>query len=334
MNFIITTECNKGCSYCFANEPNKHTNIIKMSLEKYKELLDKIPDNTNMPIKLLGGEPTQHPLFKEFVSEALSRNKEVVIISNFLFNEDILKFLLSVTGSGKISFLINSTGLDINNRIKLFSKNYNTLFSYLYGLDLEEKMSCGITLETDKDVLYYLEYIDFLLEHIKKIEKIRISLNFPGNKKDKNDFYFLNNKELGEKFLILSKKSIDIGANYSVDCIIFPCMFENKEEFKLVKKFVEKLSTFCNGVPADIFPDGIVSYCYPLKESIKVDSKNHKYLEDSLQELKIRYSILENKIVDKLPEICISCKFRSRGICHGPCLGFFDLSEENIGINV
>jgi len=333
MNFIITTSCNKGCPYCFANEANKSSDVKEMSLELYKKLLDKIKD-TNIPIKLLGGEPSSHPLFKEFVREALNRNRQIVIISNFLFNEDVLNYLLSVVHTGKISFLINSTSLDVGNRIDVFKKNYNAIFSLLYSIDLEENMSCGLTLERDRDVLYYLEYIDFLIKHIKKIEKLRISIDFPGNKSDKNDFYFLKNKKLGETFLILSRKAIDIGANYSVDCIIFPCMFDNKEEYKLIKKFTERLSTFCNGVPSDIFPDETVSYCYPLKESIVVNSKNYDNLQLAAEELKLRYEILEDEYTDLLPEDCIKCEFRKKQICKGPCLGFFDLSKEVIGKNI
>jgi len=85
MNYIITQQCNKHCSYCFANssrEDNKH-----MDFEFYKKVIDESKSN----IKLLGGEPTEHPDFFKFLEYGLIKN-HVTIVSNFLFKDNI-KFL-------------------------------------------------------------------------------------------------------------------------------------------------------------------------------------------------------------------------------------------------
>lgn len=52
--------------------------------------------------QILGGEPTQHPQFEQFIEEASKRNIKVVLISNFLFNSDILDIVKSHIKNGDI----------------------------------------------------------------------------------------------------------------------------------------------------------------------------------------------------------------------------------------
>lgn len=334
MNFIITSDCNKGCPYCFASFHRKSIPESEvMTEETFIKLLDKVLPHE--PIKLLGGEPTQHPKFLSFLNILVERKKSFTLISNFLFSEDIREAIIEAAKFIEISFLINSTNLDINeDRIKKFSENYNTIYKNFYSADIEERMSCGLTLENDKDWRYYTNYIDFLRKNLIKIETLRLSIPFPGNKNDKNNFYFLNNKDLGNKVLVVSKKAVDIGAIPSIDCIIFPCMFSSKEEYKYIKKFASNCKTSCESAPADVFPDETISYCYPTKEALKVNSKKHVLLKETTDELSMRYQILREKYKAQLPEACKSCKFLNDNVCHGPCLGFYDLSEEKIGINL
>lgn len=333
MNFIITVDCNKNCPYCFAAFSRNRTpkDQREMSYGNFLRLLDKLPEDYH--IKLLGGEPTLHPDFGKMVDELVRRKKGFTIVSNFLFDDNITDIIIKALGHTKITFLINSTNLDVDNRIDVFAKNYTTIYQYLYKYDQEEIISCGYTLENDKDWKYYVEYTDFLLKHIKKIERLRLSLPFPGDQSKKEDFYFINNKKLGEKFLIMVRKSIDIGAQPSIDCVIYPCMFDNKEELKYIKKFTDKFQTKCSkGSPADIFPDLTLSFCYPLKESIKINTNKHNGLMTAIDELTLRYKILKTRAV--LPEACVDCAFRKSEICDGPCLGFFELSGETLGVNI
>lgn len=331
MNFIITTDCNKGCPYCFAAQHRKEHQHQYMDLDLIKKFLDK---TERKHIKLLGGEPTLHPQFQEILEELKKREKTVTLISNFLFNDDVKDVIIDYAHNVDMTFLINSTNLDQHDRIKQFSKNYNEIYRYLYKYDKEENLSCGYTLENDKDWQYYVQYTDFLSQHLLKIERLRLSLPFPGNRDEKNNFYFINNTDLGEKFLILVKKILNIGAIPSLDCIIFPCMFNNKEEFKYIKKFLGKTKFICESPtgPADLFPNENLIYCYPLKDVIKINTKKYNTLEEAGDELGMRYALIEQQILP--PPECTQCKFYKR-ICNGPCLGFYDLTEfKDLGNNL
>lgn len=340
MNFAITTKCNKACDYCFARESRdamiKNKENMDMTFVQWCQLLQKVPrDNQNMGyIKILGGEPTQHPEFERFLEELPKRNIKATLISNFLFNEKILEIIKKSLDHGIINgFLINSTDLDQKNRIKKFSRNYNTIYEYLYQFEREQDLSCGITFDIyEKDVDYYLNYIQSLNDSLLNIERLRISLPFPGDQEEKNKFPFIHNKKAGSMFLAAIQKSLSLGIKPSIDCTVYPCMFENREEWKYVKKFVEKYNIDCGGVPADLFPDGTVSYCYPLKEKIKVNSNKHKDLKGTINEMQERYKLIMS-MVEK-PKQCTSCGFFKQDVCHGPCLGQYDLSDIQVGINV
>lgn len=323
MNLILTSSCNKGCPYCFASEDRKNNinNKNSMTLEQFNSIIDKIPPSTN-PIKLLGGEPTQHPQFKEIVNSLISRNRSITIISNFLFNDDILNFLCEKVLDYRITFLINSTNLDIKDRIELFKKNYNTLYKVLYQVNAEENLSCGITIENDKNAEYYINYIDFLIKNLFKIERLRISISFPGRKEDKN-FNIINNKSIGEMLLSIVYKTVNSGIQPSLDCVIFPCLFKNKEELKYIKKFTNNFKYKCTGnPPTDIFFDDTVSYCYPLREAIKINLNDYEKMDEVVDALNIKYTTIKYNI-DK-PNECLSCIFYNNE-CEGPCLGFYNI---------
>ena len=329
MNFIITMNCNKGCKYCFASKSrSEEKNNREMSFDNYKSMLDKITDEE--PIKLLGGEPTNHKDFELFFDEAVSRRNDITLISNFLFNEEKLNVILKSVGKKKITFLINSTDLEILDRMKTFSKNYNSIYKELYKIDDEESMSIGITFDENKDWKYYIDYLNYLKENLLGIERLRVSIPNPDRKKE--DFFIINNKGLGKKFFSAIKWSLDNGIKVTLDCIIYPCLFDNKEEWKFISRFLTNIKTKCTASPSDYFPDETVSFCYPTKESIKIDSNKYDSSKQIYDDMILRKNILMSKI--KLPKECRECPFKEKNMCNGPCAAFYDLSNETVGINI
>jgi len=330
MNFIITNDCNKGCPYCFAAENRKHLTKDDgdMTLEQFEKYVDIVPNSNDFSIKLLGGEPTQHKNFNNFLEHLIKRNRSVTIISNFLFNDDTLKYIKNaVSRYSNIHFLINSTNLDVGkNRMEIFSKNYNEIYNELYKYNNEESMSCGITLEHDKDIKYYLNYLNYLNENLVNIERLRISIPFPGGDEDKDIKNVINNKKIDEKILSVIYKTIEIQAKPSIDCILLPCFFNNKEELKFIKRYVDKVRFKCgDDAPTDIFSDNTVSYCYPLRDTVKINMNSYNNFVEAREALTYQYKIIENQ-VEKTKE-CLECSFYISKECRGPCLGFYKIKN-------
>lgn len=323
MNYIITKSCNKGCPYCFARESRAEDPKSVMTLENFKKYMHKYNDNN---IKLLGGEPTQHPDFLNFLNLIFEEKKKAVIISNFLFKENILDGILEYLDKMDINFLVNGTDLDINNRMSIWGNNYKKIYYKLYSRNMEDRISVGITIDDSKDLSYYINYLNFLIKNTPKIERLRISLNFPGSIENKNPYNVINNKALGEKMLTLVQICLDNYISPVLDCVLYPCLFENKEEIKILNKFMEKLSFNCNGSPTDIFPDGSVEHCYPLVHSVGEKADNTYTSVGELQDsLKIRYNILKSTV--EVPKECQECEHYNLGICSGPSLCFFKFNE-------
>ena len=339
MNFILTTKCNKGCPYCFAEFYREEANgeDMDMSFGTFIKFLDKTPRDKNgvQHVKLLGGEPTLHKDFIKMCDELINRKIAFTLISNFLFKEEIKKYIIHIIKTGvPISFLINSTNLDENEKnLEKFIVNYSEIYKELYIRDLEDKMSCGFTLENDKSAEHYTAYYDMLIDKVMKIERLRLSLPFPGDEKDKGDFWFINNHEIGDKFLKITKKAIDKGSTVSLDCIIYPCMFGNKEKYKFMKKFTTSIRHTCgDSAPADIFPNEQISFCYPTKDLISIDTNKHDNLATAVGEMVKKYKVIESTV--KKPEECLECSFYKKRICKGPCLGFYNLKDETLGLNL
>jgi organic radical activating enzyme len=326
MNLIITTKCNKGCSFCFA----KNDDHQEMSLDTFRRILDKIEETKKVegveeiPVKLLGGEPTAHKNFVQFLEEIEKRNLQAVIVSNFLFREEIRYKIADFIAKVETYILVNASNLN-DSIINKWADNYNTIYSYSRMMDIEERINCGYTFEESKNWEYYINYTDYLLKNIYKIENLRMSMQFPGFRDNKENFYFINNKELGKKFFMTARKAIDVGAGPLIDCIVYPCMFENWEEYKFVRKFCLNFNTKCPSPANDVFPDYKAIYCYPLKNNISINSKDLTVIETE-EALINKYGDLKSKI--NLPETCKTCRHLNIDqSCNGPCLAFFDLQK-------
>ena len=113
----------------------------------------------------------------------------------------------------------------------------------------------------------------------------------------------------------------------SIDCCYFPCLFNNKEELKIVQKFTMKSHCKCaiGGAPSDIFPDETVSFCYPLKDRIVLNFKDYHSATEVNQALVTEYQIAKSLV--EIPDECKECDFFKCGMCEGPCLGFYDLTN-------
>ena len=71
-NIAITSRCNLNCSYCFAqatyNAPEKKYG--HMTPDVFKKSLDILQKSNIGQVSILGGEPTSHPDFMQYMEMA------------------------------------------------------------------------------------------------------------------------------------------------------------------------------------------------------------------------------------------------------------------------
>lgn len=325
-NFILTSKCSKNCNFCFAKTFKNSKE--EFDFELLKSLIKEMPKNE--PVRLLGGEPTDYSYFKELMLFIKEEHRHCLLISNFLFDKDILQFLIDYksTPEFNLGFLINSSYLLENKKnADKFIENYNSIYSVSRDMGTEESLACGITIEPDKfSVEYYLEYIDFLVKNLIKVEQIRLSLAFPDSNDNKEEWRkkVLNNKKIGKYFLHLTKKCIEKGIAPLSDCILLPCFFETKEELKYIRRFYKEFKSICVSTnvigPTDLLPDGTAIFCFPTLNSIftNYNKENINNISSNLTQL-----YLEKEKNINLPEECKKCNFLKTNSCHGPCIGAF-----------
>lgn len=91
----ITERCQMGCPHCMNNSSldGQH-----MSEEIFKKVLDFIVKYDPVEIFITGGEPTEHPLFCEFVRVAKEKIKFIRVGSNglFLYNKEYTEQILTL----------------------------------------------------------------------------------------------------------------------------------------------------------------------------------------------------------------------------------------------
>jgi len=308
-NVILTTDCQRKCAYCFAQE-DRNANL-SFTFDNFKKVVKFIATGPKL-INLLGGEPT---LNKDFV-----RMLEYVIVNDFL---------VQVFTNGMVSDIILQNIITLLNRISLkenqlyFAININ---EEKYRTDNENKLQDNFlkTLgnlvypsftihDKDTDLLFLRDFIHgYNLDPV-----IRLGLAMPvkpGNNKYLSMEYY---SEVAANIIRLSKNSPGITIKF--DCGFPLCMF-TLEEINELNKDKENDFVFICGSPIDIYPDLTFSNCYPLSQVYKgsiTDFDNiiklYEFLTDGFM---APFGIYRDQ--------CTTCSFFRRE-CSGGCKGFFEL---------
>lgn len=324
MNILLTTACTKGCSFCFAQ---KNTPQI-MSLENFKKLLDFIQASRPIPyFKLMGGEPSQHPLFTVFMDELIQRQLPFGLITNGLYKDpEILQSITkAITKNSLKSILLNISELDQNNNLEKIKNTY-AQYLHLYKTDPLFSLSCALTLNRHKSVEEELAYVQWLTSQLE-IHHLRISLDFKGDNLE--DSFFINNTVYGDKIQKIIKLCLAQEIKTNGDCVVFPCQFSDKFFFqKKLPEFFTNLNTHCLGqetMPFDVYPDLSYFHCYPARLLGGPNILDFKNFQEASQELGIRKNCLNSTISP--PETCKNCNYYKDNICNSLCLGCQKLPE-------
>ena len=304
-NLSITNVCNKQCVYCFANDAKDEYGKSYMSDEVYEKALDYLNRSGIKQVRLLGGEPTLHHNFINFVQKALKRNFEIMLFTNGLISNKVLDFLADIP-ENNLSILLNTIHPNENN---------------LQGMKHQQKVMAvlGKTIIAGVNIYSAAQELNYLLEYVNKYnlrKEIRIGISH--SVLSQNNVY-LHPKEyhrIGYNIAMFKIEAKKIGVTLGFDCGFVPCMFP-KEYYDLLSEELKKAGTACHPI-IDMLSDGTFISCYPLNnfKKIKFDDKIHA--EDLMQSFD--KALLPYKNVGIYPH-CTSCNlFKHR--CNGGCMSF------------
>jgi radical SAM protein with 4Fe4S-binding SPASM domain len=308
-NLLITANCNRQCTFCFANSrlsstiKNKNT-ATNISMENIRLWMDFMELSSEKTLRLLGGEPTLHPNFIKIIEEGLSRDFHIHLFSNCMISRKKVDFLSNIP-KRQLSILAN-----ISPQAKDSEKNIN-LRSYALKR-LGEKICLGITI-TSPD----LEY-DFLIENILSynlIKKIRIGIAQPIVGHINEYFNPYHYPKLGKLIVEIAEKFFNFGILIGFDCGMTLCMFSEEQIGKLMKTS-SGYTSVCSPI-IDIGPNLDVWSCFPLSEvfNTRLDKFNNR------NEIVKKYEkiLAPYRTLGCMPD-CLKCVYLKRQICNGGCL--------------
>lgn len=305
MNLIINQRCNKKCSFCFADMDTKQTD---MSLEFFESLVKQIPD---IYIRIMGGEPTLHPLFLQFLDIVFSYNKIPLVFSNFLFSEKVLEGLKSRLSENKrIIFLANLSDLK-EPFLSVAAHNYSEIYRILSMRNRSAQLSVSLTIDINHPETSGLSYLKTLIEHEVDVGYLRFCMMAPSPSCYKvSDFK--GKTEVGDALIELCKYCNNNGIEITIDEAIYPCTFKKLDDYYYVKKFwtsSRDLECYVKP-PTDVFSNNTASFCYPLKGKINLPIINVDTIESELSK-----KLEDIKTISNTCKSCMYYKSHCKGAC-------------------
>ncbi len=317
-NIFLTSKCNLKCPYCFADEfVNK--SFSEISVENFKKAVEFIKTNPNNRIGLIGGEPTLHPHFRDFI-KMLKDDEQIKLVTIFTNGLEIDKFIEDIKHE-KFNVLINcNPPSDIGE--ERFEKLKNNI--KLLQKEPKEKYDLSFNLYSNETNYHYIfELLKILDKH-----NLRFSTAIPNVSKENTEDILQSFKDIKPYVFQFFEDCIKNEIVPTNDCNSFPDCFYTVEDKKVLIKInmiAKKYSipndfiTTCHSCTPviDILPDLNAVRCFSMSKYMKAPISDFKNTDNL-------YKYFYNKI-DNFARVCYvskdcdECKLRlldKCGICY------------------
>lgn len=308
MNVFINSTCNLKCPYCFADHSGK-----TMTKEDFKFVIDFLRRSKKAFVRLLGGEPTLHPDFAEFIN-IIDKDESIehlIVFTNGTFNEEIRELFADTRIKTTLILNFNDESIQGDDNFKRFRENALYLQKYEHI-----KVVLGLNIY-NPDMNY-----DYFLDLAKKGFEIRWSLTSPSKASSlpERDYYI----RLIDKAIQFLDDCNKLGIQYKEkpDCSpLLLCGITAEQAKKMAYLAPGWLSNKKCRAPVDVLPDLQVVRCMATKEFWSADLRRFKDVENI-------YKFVTHLIDDKGNDIphketeCSTCPSFISNDCQGGCLAY------------
>ncbi len=314
MNILITNVCYRKCTFCFARQRlgdgAQAGSALHMSMDNIRRVMDFLEKSHDRNLRLLGGEPTEHPRFIEIVQEGLARNFHVHIFTNGMMPRETADYLGGLT-KDQFSALCN-----VSPQATLTKEQQNKVDYFLSRMG--QKGHLGITV-TSEDISY--AYLIDMIDRYGLDRQIRVGLAQPIVGVDNAYLPAKDYKAAGRAILAMAQKLIAHDILVGFDCGMVLCMFSDEELGALIKSS-KGFESICKPV-IDVGPNLDVWSCFPLSEVLNTRLDQF----DTLKDIEAFYiqQLTPYKRFGCMPE-CLRCDYLRRGQCSGGCIAHAMLS--------
>jgi radical SAM protein with 4Fe4S-binding SPASM domain len=310
-NVLLTEKCVRSCPYCFAKEHMENSESKNMTWDNIIYIADLFEISGEKRLSLLGGEPTLHEHFNEFVKYLIERNFHINIFTSGVISDFILekmKRFLSDINPEQLSFVcnINHPSITSKNEAKQLDK-----FLLAFG----QITTAGYNIYEPTFELDFL--FDLITKYgLRKHVRIGLTHPIPG---EINKYVKLEEMNImAEKFCSYLPMFERYQVSPGFDCGMPLCLFSDELIGKLFKSHNGNLKFGC-GPAIDIGTDMSVWSCFPLSGF----NKKSIYEFNSVKEIADYFQSVHQRVRGEISGIyfkCDECYYREINLCHGGCL--------------
>jgi hypothetical protein len=300
-NIAITAACNLNCRYCFAQpefsaygEDARH-----MPMSLFRKALDFVRRSNIAQIRILGGEPTLHPQFMDFMESAQATGLPVRLFSNGAVPDEALEYL-SRTVKERVTLIVNVTRLSD-------PKNPDSPVLENTLARLGDKVIPGFNISDERQELRPL--FDLISRHGLQ-NRIRLGMTHPCMGASNEHLPSRSLMKTGRMVAEFAKHAAQKRIQINLDCGFVPCLFPGVHLSEL--GLLADMGTHCQPI-LDILPDGRAIACYALSHWGRMDLNDAT--ADALREAFSR-SLSAFRPVG-IFKACSGCDYQSRDLCAG-----------------
>jgi radical SAM protein with 4Fe4S-binding SPASM domain len=314
-NVLITTKCNKKCTYCFAKEKvdigvqNKEIDEKEISFENLNIIINFFKKSKINRFALIGGEPTLHSKFDQIINILFSQGFNTHIFSNGTWKNEYNNLFKTIDPK-RLTFLVN-----INPPEETDKEEWKIINNNLLNLSNRPGVTLGTNIYSPNFNYQYI--IDLSLKYCFK--KIRWSLTNPIVGKEGNAYVSTQDAyKYTERVIQFSDACAKNNIELSCDCSIPLCMFNEQQLGRLMlNRTTNIIKKRCIG-PVDIGLDLSIWKCFAFSQLNNLKLTNF----DNMGQILTFYDFAFKKYSSNLlpMEKCYECNFHKRELCFGGCI--------------
>jgi MoaA/NifB/PqqE/SkfB family radical SAM enzyme len=314
---MITKNCNQNCPYCFARDRMKKGDKSQdISLMNIKIIANIFRQWKIDQFRLIGGEPTTHPLFKKIIDYLVKEHFKIHIFTNGLLEKDLVDFLVK---KPNISYLLNLNHPK-SYATDTFVKDPQKKIAYFLKKE-GSRIKIGVNVYNEN---FSGEYLIKTIKQYHLAKEIRIGFANPiYNPKGLTKNAFLKPetyRQAMEKIVSFSKDCDKKDITFHFDCVIPLCVLKKEELGEIFLNTRTVPRTVCTG-PIDIGTDLKIWRCFATSQIFN----ERKITEFQNPQEVFNYFKKEFKKFEPTKGIfkkCATCHYKKRQQCQGGCLSF------------
>ena len=309
-NILLTSLCNRSCPYCFAEtEMTAATASRFLTWENLIYIVDFLEASNHRSVSLLGGEPTIHPNFVDFVLYLLERNFTVTVFTNGMLSAARLaqvKTYLADVSVDRLHFVCN-----LNDPVQTPASEKETRRVHDFLSVTGPWTAPGFNIyRTD----FSLEFLFDAINRFGLKRSLRLGLTQPIPGKQ-NAFIRPSEIRAVVQRLYSFRDRFDLlRVKPGLDCGFPICQFTDEELGWLHRTGGHAL--FGCGPAFDISPDMSVYYCFPLSNY----RRKSLFDFDSVEQIDAHFRATRDPIKAEsagLFAACDGCRHQEDGLCAG-----------------